>query len=236
MPSEHQKKRAAKKKEAAKAKGGKKVTDEPTENGTSNGVSNGSSRNSEESDKPTNGAPMTYEEELCLKLEEEARLASEARACTGVLGIHAMSRDMKIDNFSITFYGAVLLEDTKLELSVGNRYALIGPNGCGKSSLLACIGNREVPVQDHIDIYHLDREMPASEKSALECVMEADEERIKLEKLAEELSASEDEESQNYLLEVYDRLDDLDVATAESRASHLLFGLGFDAAMQAKKN
>merc|ERR1719186_586929 len=65
--------------------------------------------------------------------------------------------------------------------------------------------------------------------------MEADEERIKLEKLAEELAASEDEEQQNYLLEVYDRLDDLDVSTAEARASHLLFGLGFDAAMQAKK-
>jgi len=239
MPSAHEKARAAKKKEAAKAKSGKKVEANPTKEPEANGVSNGSSRNSEESDKPSsNGVaklPMTYEEELCLKLEEEARLAADARACTGVLGIHAMSRDMKIDNFSITFYGAVLLEDTKLELSVGNRYALIGPNGCGKSSLLSCIGNREVPVQDHIDIYHLDREMPASEKTALECVMEADEERIKLEKLAEELSASEDEESQNYLLEVYDRLDDLDVSTAESRASHLLFGLGFDAPMQAKK-
>merc|ERR1719295_1243942 len=49
---------------------------------------------------------LTYEEELCRKLEEEARLSAEARSCTGVLGIHPM--------------------DTKLELSVGNRYGLIG--------------------------------------------------------------------------------------------------------------
>ena len=77
--------------------------------------------------------------------------------------------------------------------------------------------------------------MPASEKSALQCVMEADQERIRLEKLAEELASSEDEEQQAYLMEVYDRLDDLGVETAEARASHLLFGLGFDAAMQAKK-
>ena len=55
------------------------------------------------------------------------------------------------------------------------------------------LGNREVPIQSHIDIYYLSREMPASEKSALEAVMEADEERIKLEKLAEELVALEDE-------------------------------------------
>ena len=73
------------------------------------------------------------------------------------------------------------------------RYGLIGANGSGKSSLLAVLGNREVPIQSHIDIYYLSREMPASEKSALEAVMEADEERIKLEKLAEELVALEDE-------------------------------------------
>ena len=64
------------------------------------------------------------------------------------------------------------------------------------------IGNREVPIQDHIDIYYLAREMPASEKTALEAVMEADEERMKLEKLAEQLATMEDEESQDYLMEV----------------------------------
>ena len=59
-----------------------------------------------------------------------------------------------------------------------------------------------MPIQDHIDIFYLAREMPASEKTALEAVMEADEERIKLEKLAEELALNEDEESQDYLMEV----------------------------------
>ena len=115
------------------------------------------------------------------------------------------------------------------------RYGLIGANGSGKSSLLAVLGNREVPVQNHIDIYYLSREMPASEKSALEAVMEADEERIKLEKLAEELVHLEDDESQEYLMEVYDRLDELGADTAEAKASHILNGLGFDKSMQAKK-
>jgi hypothetical protein len=44
--------------------------------------------------------------------------------------------------------------------------------------------------------------MPASEKTALEAVMEADKERIKLEQLAEELVSRHDEESQDYLMEV----------------------------------
>merc|ERR1719365_142329 len=178
---------------------------------------------------------LTYEEELCRKLEEEARLSAEARSCTGVLGIHPMARDIKIDNFSVTFYGSELLQDTKLELSVGNRYGLIGANGCGKSALLAVLGNREVPIQEHVDIYYLDREVPASEKTAIQAVMEADEERIKLEKLAEELATIEDNEAQEYLMQVYERLDDLGADSAEARASHLLSGLQFTAAMQNKK-
>lgn len=42
----------------------------------------------------------------------------------------------------------------------------------GKSTLLSVLGNREVPIPDHVDIFHLTREMPASDKSALQCVME----------------------------------------------------------------
>ena len=126
MPSKYEKERAKAKKEAAKQKGGKKassVTADAETNGT-NGVK-------EKTPPETNGAGsspaptnLTYEEELCQKLEDEARLAAEARACTGVLGIHPMARDIKIDNFSVTFYGANLLQDTKLELSVGNRWDL----------------------------------------------------------------------------------------------------------------
>ena len=157
---------------------------------------------------------IVFSEELCRLMEEEANLAAEARACTGVLGIHPMSRDIKFDNFSVTFHGAELLQgsanslksssvkpeselcyslrpnlllldlqpsglidcttpvfnivyrvsfrhsfaqDTKLELSCGQRYGLIGANGSGKSSLLAVLGNREVPIQEHIDIYYLSR-------------------------------------------------------------------------------
>lgn len=50
-----------------------------------------------------------------------------------------------------------------------------------------------MPIPEHIDIFHLTREMPASDKTALQCVMEVDEERVRLEKLAEELAACEDE-------------------------------------------
>lgn len=58
----------------------------------------------------------------------------------------------------------------------------------GKSMLLSAIGHREIPIPEHIDIYHLTREMAPSDKTALQCVMEVDEQRIMLEKEAERLA------------------------------------------------
>lgn len=80
-----------------------------------------------------------------------------------------------------------MFEDTNLELNSGNRYGLLGANGCGKSTMLTCLGHREVPIPEHIDIFYLDREMPPSDKTPLESVMDVDQERVKLEKEAERL-------------------------------------------------
>lgn len=76
----------------------------------------------------------------------------------------------------------------------------------GKSTLLAVVGNREVPIPDHIDIFHLSREMPASDKSALQCVMEVDEERVRLEKLAETLVMNEDDGKEKRVLLLNSRI------------------------------
>ena len=69
---------------------------------------------------------------------------AEARSCTGVLGSHPRGRDIHINQFSVTFYGQEILVDTDFEMNCGRRYGLVGLNGSGKSTILACIGNREV--------------------------------------------------------------------------------------------
>lgn len=76
-----------------------------------------------------------------------------------------------------------------LPFSICRRYGLLGLNGCGKSTLLAAIGCRELPIPDHMDIYHLSREIEASDMSSLEAVISCDEERLQLEKEAEALAA-----------------------------------------------
>lgn len=158
------------------------------------------------------------------------------RACTGVLASHPEARDLHINQFSITFHGVELLVDTKLELNCGRRYGLIGQNGCGKSTMLSVIGSREIPIPKHFDIYHLTREIEASDKTALQCVYEVDEERMRLEKEAEELAQHGDEGPEHErLMELYDRLDELDSSKAEVSAARILHGLGFTRSMQMKK-
>ncbi|XBI69416.1 hypothetical protein VPH35_064126 [Triticum aestivum] len=85
-----------------------------------------------------------------------------------------------------------------------------------------------------MDIYHLSHEIEASDMSALGAVISCDEERVKLEKEAEVLAA-QDDGGGAALERVYERLEAIDASTAEKRAAEILFGLGFNKQMQAKK-
>ncbi|XP_068639701.1 ABC transporter F family member 1-like [Aristolochia californica] len=156
------------------------------------------------------------------------------RTCTGVLCSHPLSRDIHIESLTVTFHGHDLIVDSELELNYGRRYGLLGLNGCGKSTVLTAIGCRELPIPEHMDIYHLIREIEASDMSALEAVISCDEERLKLEKEAEAL-ASQDDGGGESLERIYERLEALDASTAEKRAAEILYGLGFNKKMQAQK-
>jgi ATP-binding cassette, subfamily F, member 2 len=85
--------------------------------------------------------------------------------------------------------GSVLLDETEIVLNHGNRYGLIGRNGCGKSSLLRAFGARAIPIPTGIDVFFLDEEVaPSDTVTALEAVMSVDEERLRLENHAEDLN------------------------------------------------
>eukprot|EP00002_Diphylleia_rotans_P033355 TRINITY_DN7081_c0_g2_i4.p1 TRINITY_DN7081_c0_g2~~TRINITY_DN7081_c0_g2_i4.p1 ORF type:complete len:586 (-),score=161.08 TRINITY_DN7081_c0_g2_i4:542-2299(-) len=168
--------------------------------------------------------------------EELEKAVISPRSSTGVLASHPLSRDIRIDNFSLGCYGRELVTEGTIELNYGRRYGLIGRNGCGKSTFLQCLAEREVPIPGHIDIYLLDREVKASTKTALEAVLEnVESERQRLETEAEELAGVDDQDSiQDRLQDLYDRLDGLDLDLAPKRAGEILFGLGFNKAMQNK--
>lgn len=83
----------------------------------------------------------------------------------------------------------------------------MGSNGCGKSSLLKALGKGEIEIPEHIDTYLLDREIEASDLTALEAVMKVDDEKVRLEKEAEQLltASPDDTEAQARLEDVYER-------------------------------
>jgi len=156
-----------------------------------------------------------------------------ARATTGVLSSPLGSSDIHIHNFSMTFHGRPLISDTSLELNNGNRYGLLGSNGCGKSTLLQALAAQDIPLSPHIDIFYLSRELDPSDKTPLQCVQEVDKERTMLEEEAATMMVDDPENER--LLQIYERLDDLDVDKAEVKAARILMGLGFTSAMQDKK-
>jgi ATP-binding cassette subfamily F protein 2 len=191
--------------------------------------------------------------------------ASDALAAAGTIctfsasreGVDARARDINVTNFTLQHMGSVLLDETEVVLNHGNRYGLIGSNGCGKSTLLKALGARAIPIPNFIDIFFLKEEIePSDTITALDAVMNVDEERLRLEVQAEELNqlfgdladnppdpededAKSPEEIQEEVMDalnmVYERLDALDASTAEVRARSILSGLGFTHEMQSKK-
>lgn len=156
------------------------------------------------------------------------------RTCTGSLVSRENSRDVRIENFSLSYFGRNLVTDSVLEINHGRRYGLIGQNGSGKSTFLKSIAAREVPIPSLIDIWHLSEEVEASDRTAIQAVTDLVEaEKSRLEAEEERLLEEEGPESEA-LMYVYDRLEALDPSTFESRAAALLHNLGFSSTMMNK--
>ncbi|KAF9908146.1 hypothetical protein EC991_010166 [Linnemannia zychae] len=163
-----------------------------------------------------------------LNAMEVAKVKGGDRTSTGVLTSQPLSRDIKIESFSLRFHGRELISNTDIDLNFGRRYGLIGANGSGKSTFLECLAAREVPIPEHIDIYLLQEEAAPSDHNAIEAVMiEAKHEVERLEKQVEDMLAEVDGAENPLLDDIYDRIEQLDPSTFETRAATLLHGLGF---------
>lgn len=181
------------------------------------------------------GKPNKKGSSASLKSLEHTEKTDMTRSATGVLHSLPTARDIKIGSFSLNYHGKLLVEDTMIELSVGRRYGLIGRNGCGKSTFLQTLAAREVPIPEHVDIYLLSEEAQPSEDTALEYVINSAKAEVqRLEDKAEELLTEFGPDCEQ-LQGVYERLDEMDPATFESRAATILCGLGFTSQTISKK-
>lgn len=208
-------------KEAARAASGKDVTTKKTKKQAA--------KDNEEKEVDDAAAQIAK-----LKMQTDEHGLSD-RVTTGVLDSLLTSKDIKFSSVSLLFHGKVLISDSVLELNYGRRYGLLGENGCGKSTLLKSLAAREFPIPEHIDVYLLNEPAEPSEFSALEYVVrEAEAELKRMEDLVEDIIVRDGPE--NPALELlYEKIDEMDPSTFESRAAVILHGLGFNGVTINKK-
>eukprot|EP00211_Chloroparvula_japonica_P004459 CAMPEP_0119122520 /NCGR_PEP_ID=MMETSP1310-20130426/2749_1 /TAXON_ID=464262 /ORGANISM="Genus nov. species nov., Strain RCC2339" /LENGTH=645 /DNA_ID=CAMNT_0007112185 /DNA_START=136 /DNA_END=2073 /DNA_ORIENTATION=- len=158
----------------------------------------------------------------------------------GVGKRRAPKRDIHIDHVYLTVPGKVLLKpETKFKAISGRKYGIIGRNGLGKSVLMTRLSRREEPFQnvpEHITIVHVEQEIQGDDRTPLGAVLQSNREREWLLGMERKFEVAETDESLMTelealdfdLVDIHDRLREIESHKAESKASRILYGLGFD--------
>ena len=146
------------------------------------------------------------------------------------------------DKVSKSFGGRTLYSQATLQLNAGERWALVGPNGSGKTTFLKIFMGLEpadegsVTFAKETTVGYLEQETKlAGKKTALAEVVDSAQEVKRYERLVSELeqkiSVTESGPELDRLLEQYghaqDRFERLGGYELESRARQILSGLGF---------
>lgn len=173
-------------------------------------------------------------------------IGSRAAVLDGQDDADANVKDITVDNFSVSARGKELLKNASVKISHGKRYGLVGPNGKGKSTLLKLLAWRKIPVPKNIDVLLVEQEIVGDDRTALEAVVSANEELVKLRQEVASLLETPEGESGNgnenddagdtgeKLAELYEKLQIMGSDAAEAQASKILAGLGFTKVMQTR--
>ncbi|KAF9644776.1 P-loop containing nucleoside triphosphate hydrolase protein [Thelephora ganbajun] len=225
MPPQSASKQKRLAEKAAKQSAKQKASVSSTATSTPTGSVDGSSANT-----PLTGVSAAGSTED-LSAMEKLKLATE-RSAAGVLVSDVKGRDIKMDQYTLSFHGRLLIEGAEVSLNYGQRYGLLGENGSGKSTFLQSIAERDIEIPQHIDIYLVRGEAEPSETNAVDFIIASAKEKVaKLEQRIEDLSIEGDEEA---LDAAYEELEELDPSTFEAKAGSILHGLGFDQRMMQK--
>ncbi|MDL0432366.1 ATP-binding cassette domain-containing protein [Marinobacter sp. TBZ242] len=137
---------------------------------------------------------------------------------------------LTITDLSLQRGGVWLLEAVNLTIQPGQRVAIVGANGAGKSSLFQLLLGQLSPEQGSVSlpggcrIAHMAQEVAASSRSARDFVLDGDHD---LRRMEAELAAAEQAGDDHTVARIHGELDVHEAWSAPRRAEILLRGLGF---------
>jgi ATP-binding cassette subfamily F protein 3 len=137
---------------------------------------------------------------------------------------------IKLSNVSLLRGRKMLLEDASMQVFPGHKVALIGSNGCGKSTLFALLRNElsvdagDCSVPSDWRIVSVAQETPASDRTAIDYVIDGDKH---LRHLQAQLGNAEEREDGVQIGQLHGLLEQAGAYDVESRAATILAGLGF---------
>ncbi|ALT00069.1 ATP-binding cassette domain-containing protein [Lacimicrobium alkaliphilum] len=137
---------------------------------------------------------------------------------------------IQISELSLMRGAKALLENANASIYPGHKVGLVGPNGCGKSSLFALLrgqlqadtGICEVPRQWQIAT--VAQETPATSRPALDYVIDGDQ---RLRQIQAELAKAEQAHQGERMATLHQQLEQAGGYQVEARAATILAGLGF---------
>ncbi len=121
-----------------------------------------------------------------------------------------------------------LFEDTSVLIHDGQKVGLVGPNGCGKSTLFKLIEGKfspdggKIEISRGMQIASVAQDIADPSVCLLDYVLSADKELTRLQKELENPQITGER-----MAEVFDKLEFLGAHSAQARASAILSGLGF---------
>ncbi len=135
---------------------------------------------------------------------------------------------LSITDLSFRHGERVLFDRASVAFSDGWKVGLVGRNGAGKSTLLRLIQKEyeadsgDINLMGRTRIGSVPQDPPGGDISVLDAVLAADVERTAL------LLEADTSEDGLRLADIHMRLDEINAASAPSRAASILSGLGFD--------
>ena len=124
----------------------------------------------------------------------------------------------------------LLFNQVNLTLHAGQKVGFIGPNGCGKSSLLALLRGElhqdggEVKLPSQLIIAYVAKTIPAFSKPAIEYVLDGDQ---PLRQIEEHLAVAQQAGDGMREARLHAQYEAIDGYTARTRAAQLMHGLAF---------